>query len=487
MSNSQRQNIIGSLDVNLSFVTDLLQADIRLFSKNEDGPPVLHNYYRCNQGSLYMDARGMDAAIGKILPTHKDLFVHKAFEMGQRIVGQYGLVINNRPVQEFAYPIVSRKTSPDPSKQECKLDEKPEVVAVIAIERDIYLTRSSLGKYWELIADNVIRGLQKRVDDKKLQVQFPKKALGEGLMILDHNNRVIYISAFALHLIAEISGPNETMYLSKDYEEIFHGFCRHNRGAEYYYNLTKVEEIVLQRRTLITRHTPLSDDMTAILIKDISELKIKDALMKEIHHRVKNNLAAVSGLLRMQSRRNPELKKAFDEAISRTNSISMVHETLAYADDIVNVDFGALARNMLREITSSYGSQHIKINFHCPEQILLPSEKATNMALVLNELVSNSFEHAGEKLSQINISLYRDFDRPGKLPNSHDVILLLEDDGVGFPEGFDYRSRPGLGWEIITTVAQESLSSEMEVANYKNSAGEIGGARVHLCVPDIQV
>jgi|GEM_PF-2287383 len=456
--------LVAYLDVNLGFITELLQADIRLFIRQADGKIALYNYYQSNRDSLYMDAHNLDKTKGKTLDAHKDIFVHKAFEHGRPVIGQYGLVINNRPIQEFAYPIVM----PDDSK---------EVVAVIAVERDIYLTRASLGQHWDSIADNLVRSLQERINTKQTQVRFPLISLGEGVIIVRKPSNIFFISPFAIHLLSELGGHHSNQFVGRSLDELFAGCLRKSRGKNPRAAIAQIEEVSLARRTVVLRYIDINAEISVVLIKDISEIKIKDTLLREIHHRVKNNIQTVSSLLRMQSRRYPELKEAFNEAISRTSSISLVHETLSTAEDIEQVDFGSLAGTIIREVVASFGVQDLKLNFHCPEKVFIISEKATNLALVLNELLSNSLEHAGSSLGEININLYAE---PGKLPHTQDLLLVVEDNGKGFPEGFDYKTNSGLGWEIVRNLAEDSLGAEVTLENRKS-----GGARVKLRLPSI--
>lgn len=457
--------LVAYLDANLGFITELLQADIRLFIRQADGRIVLYNYYQSHRDSLYMDAHNLDKTKGKTLDAHKDIFVHKAFEHGRPVIGQYGLVINNRPIQEFAYPILMQE------------DDSKEAVAVIAVERDIYLTRANLGQHWDSIADNLVKSLQERINTQQTQVRFPLISLGEGVIIVRKPANIFFISPFAIHLLSELGGHHSGQFVGRSLDELFSGSMRKSRGKNPRAAISQIEEVSLARRTVVLRYIDINAEISVVLIKDISEIKIKDTLLREIHHRVKNNIQTVSSLLRMQSRRHPELREAFNEAISRTSSISLVHETLSTAEDIEQVDFGGLAGTIIREVVASFGVPNLKLNFHCPEKVFIISEKATNLALVLNELLSNSLEHAGADLTEINISLYAE---SGKLPHTQDLLLVVEDNGKGFPDGFDYKTGTGLGWEIVRNLAEDSLGAEVALENRKS-----GGARVRLRLPGI--
>ena len=455
---------IESLTANLPFVSQLLQADVRLFIRDDKSSEIfIHSYYHPHQDSIYLNTKSSRQP--QKLPLHKDIFVQKAFKMGKSIVGQYGLVINNRPIQEFAYPIFATNDTSNhqgigPYLEELNQNNVgKQVKAVIAVERDIYLTRSILGQHWDLICDNLIKSLREKIGNGE---KFPQIIPGEGIVIIKDSRTVFFVDPLAANLLSEIA-EHGRHFVGQSLEELFGNYPQKYKGNQ--------KEIKLSQRTINLRQVPLSGDMSVILIRDISEIKIKETLLKEIHHRVKNNLQTVVSLLRLQKRRNPALKESFDEAISRVNSISLVHEFLSRTDDIESVDFGFLAGKIIKELVASFGIEGLAVNFHCPEKIFINSENATNLALILNELLSNSLEHAGESLTCIDIALYGE--------NDAAIILQIEDNGSGFPKDFDYRKSTGLGWEIIRTLAEQSLSAELFVDTRPE-----GGARVKIRVPN---
>lgn len=446
-------NLVQALDSNLQFLAELVQADIRLFVKNGE-KIYLHNYFHPNQDSLYLGPRQYHT--GDLLLPHKDISVNKAFRLGKAIIGQYGLVINNRKIQEFAYPI---------------LDADP--VAVIAIERDIYTTRTILGQHWDYIADLLIKTLRQKI---KGQDRFPQIAFGEGALIVQKNSEndkiIFYANPLAVNLLSEIA-ENVRQLVGRSLDELFGAFSKKYKGTNHLHSIEKIEEISLRQRTVVLRYIPLVDDTYVVLIKDNSEIKIKETLLKEIHHRVKNNLQTIISLLRLQKRRHPELEEAFTEAINRANSIALVHEYLARSSDIESIDFGFLMQKILKALLSSFGADHIQINFDCPQKIFIPSEQATNLALVFNEILTNILEHTFQKVSKLNMKLYFD--------DNNALHLLVEDNGGGFQDGFDYRASTGLGWEIVRTITEESLKGILHVENIQLESTL--GLRVHLIIP----
>jgi two-component sensor histidine kinase len=449
------QNIIQSLSDNLQFVSELLQADIRLFVRGDDGQIYIHSYFHPNQDSIYLGPKFSDPKKGERLKPYKDISVDKAFRLGKKIVGQYGLVINNRRIQEFAYPIFST-------------DDEKQSIAVIAVERDIYVTRNILGQHWDLIADNLIKALKQKIKDV---TRFPQIAFGEGALIL-RDQLIFFANPLAVNLLSEIA-EHSKQFVNRSLEDLFAGFPRQYKGQDRSLSIESIEEVSLRQRNIIIRRLKLVDDFSVLLIKDNSEIKIKETLLKEIHHRVKNNLQTVISLLRLQMRRNPDLEDAFMEAINRANSIALVHEHLSHSNNIESIDFGYLVQKILKGLISSYGAENLIVDFDCPNKVFIFSDDATNLALVLNEILSNTLEHTAGRLSKISVKLYY---------NEDDLLhMIVQDDGGGFEQGFDYKKSTGLGWGIVRTITEESLRGKLTVENYDSDQAK--GVKVHLIIP----
>lgn len=452
--------LIEFLDTNLPFISEILLADIKLFvksTKDSKEEIFVHNYYHSQQDSFYVASSQKSVDKGRKFQIHKDIFIQKAFQLAKPIVGQYGLVIENRKIQEFAYPILDSDFG----------GESNEAIAVIAIQRDIYLTRFNLGRHWDFVADLLIRTLKEKI---KSDTNLPGISLGEGVILLEDHKKIFFPSPTSVTLLAEIAEYTNQL-IGRSFDELIQNYARKYRGKSLQNSIEAIEEVTLRRKSLRLRYIDLIDGYKAVVLKDISELKIKETLLKEIHHRVKNNLQTVASLLRMQQRRNPELTECFSEAINRTNSISIVHESLSHSDDIENIDFGYLAHQIIKNLLASFGKENLSVNFYCPQKVLIQSEEATNLALILNELMSNSLEHAGEELSQLDISLnYLEYD-------ASTLNLRVCDNGKGFPEDFDFQKNTGLGWEIVKNLAQECLDAKINID--KN----VEGAAIDILIP----
>jgi two-component system, sensor histidine kinase PdtaS len=234
--------------------------------------------------------------------------------------------------------------------------------------------------------------------------------------------------------------------------------------------------------TVILRAIPLRPDGehigALVLLRDVTELRrrerellSKDATIREIHHRVKNNLQTVAALLRLQARRIqvPEGRVALVEAVRRVGSIAIVHETLSQALD-ERVDFDQIA-DRLRQMVTDVSSTDAAIKTSRTGSFgALPAEVATPLAMVLTELMQNAVEHG---LRDRSGSLIVGVDRiAGRLR------VVVDDDGAGVPQDFDPELSAGLGLSIVLTLVESELSGILDVR-----AGPEGGTRVVVDIP----
>lgn len=208
-----------------------------------------------------------------------------------------------------------------------------------------------------------------------------------------------------------------------------------------------------------------------LILRDITErrreeeklrasLREKEVLLKEIHHRVKNNLQIISSLLNLQSAhiRDPRALEVFKEGQGRVRSMALIHEKLYQSADLARVDFSEYISNLAAYLFRSYevNAGAVKLSVEA-EDVLLGVDTAIPCGLIINELVSNSLKHAfpGGTGGSINITL-----RPA---GAERLTLIVADDGVGLPGGFDARDTPSLGLQLVNTLARQ-LGGKVSVA-----------------------
>ncbi len=182
-----------------------------------------------------------------------------------------------------------------------------------------------------------------------------------------------------------------------------------------------------------------------------ASLREKEVLLQEIHHRVKNNLQVINSLLRLQSEHVPDEsnRQMFAEAQSRVQAIAGIHELLYRSPDLARVDFSVYLNRLVRNLFSFYGIDedriHLAINVNHSN---LEVSQAIPCGLIVNELVTNSLKHAFPRgrHGTATVSL----DCAGQA-----CILVVDDNGVGLPEGFDWKHGDSLGLQLVQTLVKQ--------------------------------
>jgi len=234
--------------------------------------------------------------------------------------------------------------------------------------------------------------------------------------------------------------------------------------------------------TVIARVIPLrpgaEHEGAAVLLRDVTELRTrerelitKDATIREIHHRVKNNLQTVAALLRLQSRRMevPEARLALDEAVRRVGSIAIVHETLSQTLD-ERVDFDEVS-DRLSQMVADVGAETGPLTTRRSGSFgQLAAEVATPLAMVLTELWQNAVEHGfGPQGGTVVTEVFRGVGR---------LHIVVDDDGRGLPADFDPPSSASLGLSIVRTLVESELGGVIVMGG-----NDEGGTRVDIDIP----
>ncbi len=207
-----------------------------------------------------------------------------------------------------------------------------------------------------------------------------------------------------------------------------------------------------------------------------SSLQEKDALLKEVHHRVKNNMQVVSSLLNLQLDFLPDAQARpfIVDTQSRIAAMALVHEKLYQSDDLAWVDFADYLRELTENLAASFSPSASEIRFTLEaDEIRLAIDAAIPCGLIINELVSNAYKHAfpDGRTGAVNVVLKRR--SPGF------IVMRVADTGRGIPLGLDLRRTESLGMQLVFTLAQQ-IQGEIEI---KSSPGE--GTVFELTVPEI--
>jgi len=253
-------------------------------------------------------------------------------------------------------------------------------------------------------------------------------------------------------------------------------------------NNTVTEEIERGDVSVLMRVFPFLNadkpEGVMLMMRDVTEVRRRDRLLlskeatiREVHHRVKNNLQTIAALLRLQGRRldSQEAQMALAESERRIRSIAIVHETLAReASDFVH--FADVIVPLVAVVQEATTSEDMQVEFDVKGDAgMLPGDIATPLAIILNELMQNAVDHAfgvdnkGTKKGTLVIDLDR---------GSHGLNVTVVDDGIGLPEGFDLEASQGLGTSIMKTLITSELGGTIQMTNAPE-----GGTLVTINIP----
>ncbi|GAA2601920.1 histidine kinase N-terminal domain-containing protein [Actinomadura fulvescens] len=314
--------------------------------------------------------------------------------------------------------------------------------------------------------------------------------VGDGLVRLDRTGRVTYASPNAqsayrrLGLQADLVGESlgevtaELCDTGEPLEEALTALLSGRAPRE-----VEVESngSIMQLRTipLVVGGARIG---AVVLVRDVTELRwrdrelmTKDATIREIHHRVKNNLQTVAALLRLQARRLriPEGRAALDEAVRRVGSIAIVHETLSLTPDEL-IDFDDIADRVITMAGEVSTPETRVVPKRSGSFGVLPAEIATPLAMALTELLQNALEHGlpDHRDGTLEVVAHRSDGDDRRL------VATVADDGVGLPADFDVESSNSLGLQIVRTLIVGELGGTLD---FRPRSG--GGTEVIVDVP----
>lgn len=309
--------------------------------------------------------------------------------------------------------------------------------------------------------------------------QYERLSPEDGLMVVDAQKVIIAVNNKARHIfqvlhVADVLG-RRTNDLAINWPLV---------GMVIDTGIAESKQFFIHGRLLLMKVLPVparpKSNCAIVILQDITELHkkdeellIKSAVIKEIHHRVKNNLQTIVSLLRLQERRteSSEAKSILQDCIGRVNSIAVVHEYLSQQGDGM-IDVGKVAKSIYQALVSSMlNSDFVLETDFATDNVLLPSEKATSIALILNELLQNAIEHAFA--GRTNGKLTVRFNDSGSC-----YELLIADNGVGLPDDFSWQQSSSLGLKIIKTMAEADLKGSFALVPLAD-----GGVQASVIIP----
>jgi two-component sensor histidine kinase/CheY-like chemotaxis protein len=211
-------------------------------------------------------------------------------------------------------------------------------------------------------------------------------------------------------------------------------------------------DLFRKTRALATMNRAMEVEIEERLKQLKASLHEKDILLKEVHHRVKNNLQVISSLIDLQAERltDPAMRTLFRDTRDRVRSMALVHEKLYQSADLAHTELGAYIRNVMKELFLAHGEVSSKVTLQLQlEPVLLPVDMAIPCGLILNELATNSLKHAfvGREHGTIEIQLTS--------VRNESVHLRFRDDGWGLPAGLKLDAAESLGLRLIRMLSKQ--------------------------------
>ena len=297
------------------------------------------------------------------------------------------------------------------------------------------------------------------------KIDYITNYVTDGIMIFDKEGTAIYANPMAASIYKKIGYRDDVIGMHFDNvildEKTFKDVME--------INYMEIPERHIGKLNLNIQYSVIKnkedDRRLVVLIRDMTELRdrekeliLKSVAIREIHHRVKNNLQTIASLLRMQSRRitDAQAKKAFSESINRVLSIAVTHELLAQ-NGVDDVEIKDVLTNLVQNTIYYNSSLSTNIEVEITgDNFNIDPDKAASLALVVNELVQNCMEYAfvGREKGKIWININK---------NELYSQITVEDDGIGFDTEVEV---PGsLGLSIVRGLVREKLEGSMEITS----------------------
>jgi two-component sensor histidine kinase len=448
--------LIKRIIPNLNLLADLLHADVLLFARAGTQIEVLDHAQPSPVPSVYLDSlTGRRLRSEQVLPIARILFQGRPrHEVQGAVVGGVPIVREILAVRDAEGRVIAA------------LATETAVIEHERVRKRTGVLKRALTRVRDLVAQGRLEGGEK----------IGRLAPHDGMLIIDADGMIQYASSAAegLYRVLGIVDVLANTQLSELDTNEYLAFRAMETGV------CLEQRVVEQDRIWIKKAIPLvAGDSPGwvsrlpgslgrhpvgaiIVIQDVTldvrkeqELKVKSAMIQEIHHRVKNNLQTITALLRLQSRRveSEEAATALKEAVGRIMSVAVVHEFLSKDESsIINI------QEVCKRITQEFVNgtldpmKRIELKLEGEAHFLLPAQQATSCALIVNELIQNAVEHGYEHKDEGTIVVRL-------LQTDDSMTIEIEDDGEGLPEGFD-PARGGLGLQIIRTLVRDDLKGQ---------------------------
>ncbi len=434
-------DIVEQMSNVATILSNILDMDVFLdcpTKKNEEAMVVFHA--RPEKNSLY--SKNIS---GEIAYRLDEPAVFRTFETGLPSRNYKAITQEKANVLQNILPIFN------------SLDE---VICTIIIEYSEQ-QKEFFEKEYDKKAAGILMG---QIDNLKDRVT---EYINDGIIIFNKNGYSTYANKVAKSLYEKLGITSIT---GQSFENLYFERAKYNdiikNPDEYQQKEVKILDFILNVQCLVSK---INEDVkrVTLIIKDITEekkyeeeLKIKTVFIKEIHHRVKNNLQTVASLLRIQKRRvkSLETKKILDETINRILSIAITHEILS-ATGIENISIKQILDILCKNYFKNNIDRSKKIDFEIVgDEFFISSDKATSVALVVNEIVQNATEHAfvTKDSGKIDITI-----KKGEKSSK----ITVSDNGIGMKAT---ENNDSMGLLIISSLVKDKLKGNLEIKSQKD-------------------
>ncbi|MFJ7931420.1 sensor histidine kinase [Peribacillus sp. NPDC096448] len=421
--------ILENLSMNLSLIADLNKANVFIDCPVREGRHAIVVAEACGHSvkSVYNHPvvgkfayEAFEPAVFYVLRTGKDMFVNRA------------LTQEGAMVQQSVVPI----------KGECN-----RVIAVLIMEKVIHEEPESLNQF----------------DRQDQQNSLVPEFIEESIFLINNQNRLVYTNPAAINLVSEICLTD--CVLGESIFDYFPGFADVLASKED----ILMKEMNIGKKIIQIKKFHLGNknsNETFIIIRDLTELRDKErelisksVAIREIHHRVKNNLQTVASLLRLQMRLGApeESKPHLLVSLNRVLSISSVYEIILASSQVDHVDLLELIEKIGDMIvhTEDQARQCLSIEYR-GELHSIDSDIGISVALVVNELIHNCVKHAFKEGTEGKITVCLQKDGP-------ELEIQVRDDGIGYSPAM----KPSLGLDIIRMTVENDLDGEFSIQRIK--------------------
>ncbi|WP_312471527.1 sensor histidine kinase [Neobacillus sp.] len=444
MLSEEDVSIIWEISSKLQLWADVSQADVFIdcLIPTKDAAIVVAEAHPQTGKSLYQLS-----VKGEIALRQNEPGVLHCLQTGESVIDSRGISQENVNIQQNVTPIKNTKN---------------QTIAALIMERDI-TDMVEQEKHVEVLLETTEQ-LSETIFQQAMTENKIPALIHEGLLLFNAEGLITFANHRAHSILIEFghcspligTNVNKLCFGRFAMEQIEqHGIVSEEfqRGNLF----VKINAVCIHRGEQKVGGILLLRDLTEMKEKD-REIRFKSAVIKEIHHRVKNNLQTIASLLRLQMRRSnsEEVERVFRESINRIMSISIIHEVLSQ-DGLDEVDCKEIFDYMCKGIVTSMkdNEQSIRVVVE-GDSLFLNSRTASSLALIINELVQNAMNHAFTEASTGIIMI--------GIRNADGMVeMIVSDNG----RGFDYNSEKvgNLGLEICHTLIHEDLNGSIQFTN----------------------